>query len=208
MRIVFFLKGLLIGFSIAAPVGPIGLLCIQRTITYGRKSGLVSGLGAATADGFYGMVAGLGLTAVSALLISLQVWVRLIGGAFLLYLGVKTLLSRPATNAATSAHRGLLADYVSTVFLTLTNPLTILSFAAVFAGLGLLSSSRNFVSAIALVAGVVLGSSLWWLALSGGISFFKARFTERSLEIVNTVSGAILIAFAVSAFAGILKSLK
>lgn len=208
MRIVFFLKGLLIGFSIAAPVGPIGLLCIQRTITYGRKSGLVSGLGAATADGFYGMVAGLGLTAVSALLMRMQVWVRLVGGAFLLYLGLKALLSTPPANAATSAHRGLLSDYISTVFLTLTNPLTILSFAAVFAGVGLLSSSRDFVSAIALVAGVVLGSSLWWLALSGGVSFFKARFTERSLKIVNTVSGSILIAFAVSAFAGILKSLK
>ena len=208
MRIVFFLKGLLIGFSIAAPVGPIGLLCIQRTIAYGRRSGLVSGLGAATADGFYGMVAGLGLTAVSALLISLQVWVRLVGGAFLLYLGIRTLLSAPAANAAASTHRGLLSDYVSTVFLTLTNPVTILSFAAVFAGVGLLNSRRDFASAIALVAGVVLGSSIWWLALSGGISFFKARFTQGLLRIVNTLSGAILIVFAVSAFASILKSLK
>jgi threonine/homoserine/homoserine lactone efflux protein len=208
MRIVFFLKGLLIGFSIAATVGPIGLLCIQRTIAYGRKSGLVSGLGAATADGFYGMVAGLGLTAVSALLISLQVWVRLVGGAFLLYLGIRTLLSAPAANAAASTHRGLLSDYVSTVFLTLTNPVTILSFAAVFAGVGLLNSSRDFAAAIALVVGVVLGSSAWWLALSGGISFFKARFTQGLLRIVNTLSGAILMVFAISAFASILKSLK
>jgi threonine/homoserine/homoserine lactone efflux protein len=199
---------LLIGFSIAAPVGPIGLLCIQRTIAYGRKSGLVSGLGAATADGFYGMVAELGLTAVSALLISLQVWVRLVGGAFLLYLGIRTLLSAPAANAAASTHRGLLSDYVSTVFLTLTNPVTILSFAAVFAGVGLLNSSRDFASAIALVVGVVLGSSTWWLALSGGISFFKARFAQGLLRIVNTLSGAILIVFAISAFASILKSLK
>jgi threonine/homoserine/homoserine lactone efflux protein len=208
MRIVFFLKGMLIGFSIAAPVGPIGLLCIQRTIAYGRKSGLVSGLGAATADGFYGMVAGLGLTAVSAPLISFQVWVRLVGGAFLLYLGIRTLLSAPAADAAASTHRGLLSDYVSTVFLTLTNPVTILSFAAVFAGVGLLNSSRDFASAIALVVGVVLGSSTWWLVLSGGISFFRERFTQRSLRIVKTLSGAILIVFAVSAFASILKSLK
>jgi threonine/homoserine/homoserine lactone efflux protein len=208
MRIVFFLKGMLIGFSIAAPVGPIGLLCIQRTIAYGRKSGLVSGLGAATADGFYGMVAGLGLTAVSAPLISFQVWVRLVGGAFLLYLGIRTLLSAPAADAAASTHRGLLSDYVSTVFLTLTNPVTILSFAAVFAGVGLLNSSRDFASAIALVVGVVLGSSTWWLVLSGGISFFRERFTQGSLRIVKTLSGAILIVFAVSAFASILKSLK
>jgi threonine/homoserine/homoserine lactone efflux protein len=202
------MKGLLIGFSIAAPVGPIGLLCIHRTIAYGRKSGLVSGLGAATADGFYGMVAGLGLTAVSALLISMQVWVRLVGGGFLLYLGIRTLLSAPAADAASAAQRGLLSDYASTVFLTLTNPITILSFVAVFAGVGLVSSNRDFASAIALVAGVVLGSSIWWLALSGGISFFKTRFTPGSLKIVNTLSGAILIVFAVSAFASILMSPK
>jgi threonine/homoserine/homoserine lactone efflux protein len=205
---MFLLKGLLIGFSIAAPVGPIGLLCIQRTVAYGRKSGLVSGLGAATADGLYGLIAGFGLTAVSTLLISLQLWVRLIGGAFLLYLGVKVFLAPPAGIAAASAHRGLVSDYVSTVFLTLTNPMTILSFAAVFAGVGLLSSSRDFISASALVAGVVLGSALWWLALSGGVSFFRARFTGKSLKVVNRVSGVILAGFAFSAFASILKNLK
>ena len=208
MRIVFFLKGLLLGTSIAAPVGPIGLLCIQRTIAHGRKSGFMSGLGAATADGFYGMVAGLGLTAVSAILMSVQVWVRLIGGAFLLYLGLKTLLSRPAQNAATSMHRGLLSDYVSTVFLTLTNPMTIFSFAAVFAGVGLMSSSRDLSSAIALVGGVVLGSAIWWFVLSGSVSFFSSKFTSASLRTVNRISGGILVLFAVSAFAGLLKNLK
>jgi threonine/homoserine/homoserine lactone efflux protein len=205
MRPVFFLKGLLIGFSIAAPVGPIGLLRIQRTVAFGRKSGFVSGLGAATADGFYGIVAGFGLTAVSALLISLQLWVRLVGGAFLLYLGIKTFLSAPATSTAKLEYRGLISDYASTMFLTLTNPVTILSFVAVFAGVGLVSSKRDFTSAIALVAGVVSGSALWWLVLSGGISLFSARFTAGSLKAVNRVAGAILVAFALVAFGSTLR---
>jgi threonine/homoserine/homoserine lactone efflux protein len=203
MRFAFLLKGLIIGFSIAAPVGPIGLLCIQRTVAYGRKSGLVSGLGAATADGLYGIVAGFGLTAVSTLLVSLQLWVRLIGGAFLLYLGVKTFLSQPADTAANLPRKDLLSDYASTVFLTITNPLTIFSFAAVFAGAGLLSSRRDFVSAGSLVAGVILGSALWWVALSSGISFFSGRFTSRVLVIVNKTAGVVLVLFAVVAFAGI-----
>lgn len=206
MRLDFLFKGLLIGFSIAAPVGPIGLLCIQRTVAYGRTSGLVSGLGAATADGLYGIVAGFGLTAISTLLISLQLWVRFIGGVFLLYLGVKTFFSPPAEVAANLPRKGLLSDYASTVFLTITNPLTILSFAAVFAGAGLVSSRRDFVSAGALVAGVILGSALWWLALSSGVSFFSAKFTHRALGVVNKTAGAILVLFAVVAFAGILST--
>jgi threonine/homoserine/homoserine lactone efflux protein len=137
---LFFLKGLLLGFSIAAPVGPIGLLCIQRTIANGRRSGLVTGLGAATADGLYGAVAAFGLTTISGFLVGQQIWLRLIGGLFLLYLGSRTFLSKSAERAASSIHKNLFRDYASTVFLTITNPMTILSFAAVFAGLGLAST--------------------------------------------------------------------
>jgi threonine/homoserine/homoserine lactone efflux protein len=208
MRLTFLLKGLLIGFSIAAPVGPIGLLCIQRTVAYGRKSGLLSGLGAATADGVYGLIAGFGLTAVSALLIRLQLWVRLIGGLFIVYLGIKTFLSPPAETSANLARRDLISDYGSTMFLTITNPVTILSFAAVFAGAGLLGSQRDFASATALVAGVVLGSALWWLVLSGGVSIFRGRFTRGALRWVNRIAGAVLVGFAFLAFAAILKGSK
>ena len=208
MRLVFLFKGLFIGLSIAAPVGPIGLLCIQRTVAYGRKSGLVSGLGAATADGLYGTVAGLGLTAVSTVLIRWQVWVRLIGGAFLLYLGAKTFYSAPAEVAANLPRRNLVSDYASTVFLTITNPLTILSFAAVFAGAGLLSSHRDFVSALALVAGVVFGSLFWWLALTNGVSFLRARLTGQGQRLVNQTAGVVLILFAVGAFAGVASSTR
>jgi threonine/homoserine/homoserine lactone efflux protein len=204
----FFFKGLLIGFSLAAPVGPIGLLCIQRTIAYGRKSGLVTGLGAATADGLYGAVAAFGLTTISSFLVGQQFWFRLVGGMFLLYLGTKAFLSRPAEKAATSSHESLFLDYGSTVILTVTNPMTILSFAAVFAGLGLASSSGGHASAALMIAGVVLGSTLWWFVLSAGVSLFQAKFSSDSLKFLNRISGAILIGFAVFAFAGLLRNAK
>jgi threonine/homoserine/homoserine lactone efflux protein len=201
----FFLKGLLLGFSIAAPVGPIGLLCIQRTVAHGRASGLVTGLGAATADGMYGAVAAFGLTAISGFLVGQQFWFRLIGGMFLLYLGVKTFLSKPAEKAAASPHKGLFSDYASTVFLTITNPMTILSFTAVFAGLGLAGSGKGQTSPAALLAGVILGSALWWLLLSTGISFIRSWFNSKALRIVNGVSGVILIGFAIFAFGSIFR---
>ena len=199
-----FVKGMIIGFSIAAPVGPIGVLCIQRTISYGRLSGLLTGLGAATADGFYGAVAAFGLTAISGFLVGQQFWFKLIGGAFLLYLGIKTFLSRPAGQAAAQDHKGLASDYASTFFLTLANPATILSFVAVFAGLGLGGANSNEVTAFFMAAGVVIGSALWWLLLSGGVSLFREKLSTSSLSLVNNISGAIIVIFALMAFASLL----
>ena len=197
MEISFFLKGLAIGFSIAAPVGPIGVLCIRRTLTNGRASGLASGLGAATADAVYGCVAGFGLTFVSNTLISQQLWFRLVGGVFLCYLGLKTLLAKPAEEAAPAGANSLISAYTSTFFLTLTNPMTIISFAAIFAGLG--GSSGNYVSAALLVLGVFIGSALWWLTLSTGVSTFRTKVTPDGLRWVNRISGLVIAAFGLLA---------
>lgn len=195
----FLLRGLVIGVSIAAPVGPIGILCIRRTLNEGQLAGLVSGLGAATADAIYGAMAAFGLTVIASLLIHQQDWIRLAGGLFLFYLGIRTLLSEVAQQPA-QASRGLLGGYLSTFVLTLTNPLTILSFAAVFAGLGVGSSDGNStMAALATVLGVFLGSALWWLALSAGVSLLRTRFSLRGLRWVNRISGAVLIGFAVVA---------
>src|SRR5881396_291761 len=168
----FFLRGIAIGFSIAAPVGPIGVLCIQRALAQGRLCGFASGLGAATADAVYGCVAGFGLTAVSDLLVTQQTWLQLIGGLFLCYLGVKNFFARPAQSAAAPKGGALTGAYASTFLLTLTNPMTILSFAGVFAGLGFGGGATDYAGAALLVSGVFLGSALWWLLLSAGVSLF------------------------------------
>ena len=199
MDISFFLRGLVLGFSIAAPVGPIGVLCIRRTLAEGRASGLVSGLGAATADAIYGCIAGFGLTLISKFLVSQQVWLRLIGGGFLCFLGIRTFLSKPAENVASAKGNGLVDSYVSTFFLTITNPMTILSFAAIFAGLGVGSASGSYVSAAVLVLGVFIGSALWWFILSSGVSIFRTRLNPDRLRWVNRISGIIITGFGLIA---------
>jgi threonine/homoserine/homoserine lactone efflux protein len=204
MEAAVFIKGLIIGFSIAAPVGPIGVLCIQRTMNYGRTSGLLTGLGAATADGIYGTIAAFGLTIISSFLVSQQFWFGLIGGLFLLYLGVKNFLSTPTKETVIKGHKGYLYDYLSTVFLTLTNPATILFFVAIFAGLGLGSSQRGILSAFFMALGVGIGSALWWFILSGGVSLFRKKLNSSLLDMINKTSGVVIISFALLAFANIL----
>lgn len=201
MDITFVLRGLLIGFAIAAPVGPIGILCIRRTLAEGRIYGLVSGLGAATADATYGLVAGFGLTFISTFLVDQSIWLRLIGGVFLLYLGVRTFASHPAGASSSEGKRdkSLLGAYASTLGLTLTNPATVLSFAVVFAGLGLARGSSDYTDATLLVLGVLLGSASWWLLLSGAVSLLRSRFTYTGLWLVNRVSGIIITGFGVLA---------
>lgn len=193
----------MIGLSIAAPVGPIGILVIRRTLAHGRLHGFVSGMGAATADTIYGMIAAFGLTAIQSLLIGLASPLRLFGGIFLAYLGYKTLISRPAENAATTHSRtGLWGAYLSVTALTLTNPMTIFAFLGIFAGLGAGRLDGNLGSALVMVLGVGVGSSLWWLTLSGGISLLRARFTPTWLLWVNRLSGVIILFFALSVLLG------
>jgi threonine/homoserine/homoserine lactone efflux protein len=200
-----FLKGLLLGFSIALPVGPIGALCIRRTLADGRHTGLVSGLGAATADGFYGAIAGFGLTAISNLLVAQQNWLKLIGGAYLCYLGVRTFLTQPAAQAAQVTGKGLFKAYTSTLFLTLTNPATILSFALIFGSLGLgMTAKQDYSAAASLVAGVPVGSALWWLTLSGGVSLLRSRCTPAVLLWVNRVAGILIAGFGILALISLL----
>jgi threonine/homoserine/homoserine lactone efflux protein len=204
MDVSFFLRGLVIGFSIAAPVGPIGVLCIRRTIAEGQLYGLVSGLGAATADALYGCVAAFGLTFISAFLIGHKLWLSLIGGLFLLYLGIKTLLSKPAEEAANAEGKGLFGAYASTFLLTVTNPMTILSFVAIFAALGLGSTTGSYASALVLVLGVFCGSATWWLLLSGGVGLFRNKFNARGLLWVNRISGVVITLFGIIALGGLI----
>jgi len=196
----FFFKGMVVGFSIAAPVGPIGVLCIRRSLADGRLIGFATGLGAATADAAYGCVAGFGLTAISNFLVGQRIWLALLGGAFLCYLGVRTFVSKPPEQAEKGRGVGLLSAYFSTLLLTLTNPATIFSFVAVFAGFGL-AASPNYFAASALVTGVFLGSALWWLILSNGVGLLRSRMDETWMQAVNRISGVIIFAFGLYALA-------
>ena len=190
----FMLRGIVIGFAIAAPVGPIGLLCIQRSLAEGRRMGLATGLGAATADAAYGCVAAFGLTAISNFLVGQRLWLGFFGGLFLCYLGLRTFIKQPGGRLVEDRNGGLLSAYVSTLFLTLTNPMTILSFTAVFAGFGL-GTAPDYLHASVLVAGVFIGSALWWLLLSSGVARFRLQVGSGWMRTINRLSGGIIIAF-------------
>ena len=200
METTFFLKGLIIGFVIAAPVGPIGVLCARRTLIFGRRAGFFSGMGAATADVIYGFVAAFGLTLVSDFLIGHNVFLRLVGGSLLCILGVKALVKAPvAKHDYPKSLKKFAGMYSSTFFLTLTNPMTIFSFAAVFAGFGLAGVRGSIISSSALILGVFLGSALWWVFLVGVFSIFRRRFHTHQLRWVNLISGVIFIATGIIA---------
>jgi threonine/homoserine/homoserine lactone efflux protein len=199
MSIALFFKGFMIGIAIAAPVGPIGVLCIQRTLARGVFHGLVSGLGAATADALYGCIAAFGLTVVSDLLLAHQSWFRLIGGVFLGYLGIKAILAQPVLQNATERPLVPLHAYGTTFFLTLTNPMTILAFAAIFSGVGLIDQSLRYSSASLMVLGVFLGSGLWWGFLSSFTNLFREKCTPPTLVWINRISGMIIFIFGVLA---------
>lgn len=198
MDLSFFCQGTVIGFSIAAPVGPIGVLCIRRTLAEGALSGFVCGLGAATADAVYGSIAGVGLTFISQTLITQQTWLRLVGGLFLCWLGFRIFLPKPLGVETLREDPRLIGGFTSTFFLTLLNPMTILSFAAIFAGLGLGSAQGNYASAGFMVLGVFFGSALWWLTLSGTVGIVRSKFTPSALRWVNRIAGIIIAGFGMA----------
>ncbi len=193
------LQGLVIGLGIAIPVGPIGLLVIQRTLAGGFRPGFLSGLGAAGADAVYGAIGGFGVGWATALLLDWQVAFRLAGGLFLAWLAWTTFRSRPAEQAARPARGG---NFLSTFLLTMANPATILSFAAIFGGI--LPQGGAGPDAGFLVAGVALGSTLWWLVLAGGTSLARRRLPPSAMIWLNRASGVILAAFALYALAGLI----
>ena len=197
-----FIQGILLGFSIAAPVGPIGVLCIRRTLADGRLTGFLSGLGAATADMLYGAIAAFGLTTATNLLTGAQPWLRAVGGLFLLYLGIRTFFAKPSTASASSRGTGLFSAYLSTFLLTVTNPMTILSFLGMFSAILPADGATGATDSATLVLGVFLGSAAWWLALSGLVSLVRERFTPAWMQWVNRASGAVITSFAIYILAG------
>lgn len=196
----FAIRGLILGFTIAAAVGPISLLVIRRTLSEGRLVGLISGLGVATADATYGAVAAFGLNAITDALVNARAVLALVGGVFLLWLAWATVRAEPSEAASAPKRRGGPAGaYLSILGLTLANPMTILSFAALFAGLGVTTGATA--DAALIVVGVFLGSSAWWVVLTSFVAAFRTRLTPGWIHRINTGSGIVIGLFAVAAIA-------
>lgn len=204
MSLFLFGKGLLLGLAIAAPVGPIGTLCIQRTLERGFLAGVAGGLGTALADGAYALMAAAGFAAFAAVLGAVSLPLQLAGGAFLLWLGARSFGPRGEVSAARTGARDLISTTIATFFLTMANPATILSFAAIFAGLGLAGESGG---AAVLVAGVFCGSMLWWIFLSGLVSLVHHRLPPSFAAWVSRASGVVLIGFGLLSIGMGLKAL-
>lgn len=198
------LKGLLIGLVVAAPVGAIGVLCIQRTLSGGARAGYATGLGVATADGLYAGVAAFGLTMLTSALVGLQTPLRLLGGLALLYLGWRAFTTTPSTCAEETHRAAAPSLYASALLLTLANPLTIMAFGAVFASGGLaLGAGDGWVPAAVLTLGVFLGSLGWWLALVTATALVRHRAPDGVLRNVSRASGLVMVGFAVMAMASL-----
>jgi threonine/homoserine/homoserine lactone efflux protein len=194
MLLAFFLKGILVGLVIAVPVGPVGIMCVRRTIFEGKLVGFVSGLGAATADLVFGIIAGFGITTVSDLLLGYQGWLRAVGGCVLLLVGSHSLRAKPQAQLDSPPDPESLSwDFIGTFALTLANPITILAFVGIFAAIGLSGAEATLERAAILVLGVWVGSLMWWLALSFGLGAFARSFEPRHLAWINRGSGGILL---------------
>jgi threonine/homoserine/homoserine lactone efflux protein len=198
MLSTLFLKGMIIGFLIAVPVGPINVLCVRRTIMHGRLAGIVSGLGSAGADTLFGAIAVLGLAALESVVFAERFWIALVGAAMLIVLGIRTLLAGAPQPSAAPDPTSLLGDFTSTFILTLTNPITILSFLGIFGAFGINADDAIDQYDGMLLAGVFLGSTVWWLLLTGVIGVFHGHFNETGLRWANRVAGVLILAFAVA----------
>lgn len=197
MVIADFFQGIVLGFSISAPVGPIGLLCIRRTLVYGLKVGFLSGVGAALADGIFSFIAAFGVTVVSGFLLEHRTLLQIMGSVFLLGFGFFTFRSRPNEQGDKLKSDSFSRNAcLSTFFLTLTNPMTMMAFAAVFAGMGI-GAAHDYRQATVVVCGVFSGSLLWWSMLSHAVNRLRTRFDENRLVWINRLSGTVIMVLGI-----------
>ena len=200
------LKSIALGLAVAAPLGPIGVLCINRTLEKGFWAGMAGGFGTALADASYAGLAAAGFAAFAALLQLIDMPLRLLGGGFMIWLGITGLRAGPARKAAPVGARDLFGTVSATFVLTIANPATILSFAALFAGMGLVADASPL-NAVIVVVGVFSGSLIWWLFLSGLVALLKHRLPAGFTRATALFSGVVLIGFGLYAIGGYALSL-
>lgn len=193
MESVFFLlKGVAVGFVVAAPVGPVGVLCVRRTLVRGSVSGCATGLGAAIADTLYAIIAIYGISFIATFLLVNEFWFRLFGGIILCAMSVKTFYSGPAESRAPIS-TGLTGDFLTALVITGTNPFTLIAFGVILTTIGIASAGDDYVWAEPLIAGVFIGSTLWWLTLTGISRLFRASLSHSGLRWINRVSAAVIL---------------
>jgi threonine/homoserine/homoserine lactone efflux protein len=202
-ELIFFFKGLIIGFAMAVPIGPVGILCIRKTLSEGHSRGAVIGTGAATADALYAGMAAFGLTFISDVIAANQFWFRLIGGGVLLFLGIRTYFATPKDPKFRYEHSGVLRSFLYSFLLVITNPVTVFAFIAVFAAFGL-GHGLNILSASILVAGVFIGSHLWFIILSAIATKFRHKLDTEGFRWVNRIAGILILFSAAGALIGLL----
>lgn len=195
MDISLFVQGIIIGLTLAVPVGPLSLICIQRTVKEGRFHGIFSGIGVATADSFYAAVTFLGLTVISGLIITQQYLFRFLAGVVLILIGIRVFLSIPSALSAKTQHESYLKDYLSMVALAIANPLTLVFFLVILPGYGVVIQATSFVSAAEFVAGVFFGSTVWWVVLCGSLGSVRSHLTTANLAMINRLSGLLISCF-------------
>lgn len=202
-----FLKGSLIGFSIAMPIGPVGVVCIQHSLRRGLLAGLIAGSGAALADAFFGCMAGFGVSLLSHIVTRYQLWFQIIGALILWYLGIKIFKSQPSPMSTLETSFSRRRIFFSTFALTLTNPLTIVCFAAIYTSLGITPSDEEILPGIILTLGVLLGAAMWWSLLTLGVTLIGKKFQLASSPLLNRISGSILTGCGCLASLSALKQL-
>ena len=195
MELSFFIQGIIIGLTLAVPIGPISLLCIQRTISDGKLHGIISGLGVSTADSFYAAITVLGLTAISGLIIDQQLLFRSIAGIILILIGIRVFMSVPAGVSEKREHETYLKDYLSMVAIAIANPMTLIFFLVILPGFGVIIQGSAFLPAAEFVAGVFFGSVAWWIILCGSIGSVRSRISVKHLGLINRISGVLISCF-------------
>lgn len=198
-----FVKGLIIGFSVAAIIGPISLMCIRRTIAEGQLVGIAIGIGSACADAIFALIAGFGITLIADIIIKHLLMLRIMGGLFLVYLGTRIFFERVPEKVASITASGFIGTVASTLLLTLTNPMTIFSFSAIFAGLGISCTPSEPGPIITLAIAVFLGALAWWIILTSFLRLFHARVNQKTLIIINRIAGGLIAAFGLAALISI-----
>ena len=197
MELSPFIQGIIIGLTLAVPVGPISLLCIRRAIAAGRLHGIVSGLGVATADSFYAAVAVLGLTAISGLILAQQVFFRVFAGIVLIAVGIRVFLSEVSEPGENGGDESYPNDYLSMLAIALANPLTILFFIVVLPGFGIVIGGTSLLTSLEFVLGIFTGSVTWWVILCGAVGSVRSRISIHTLRQINRISGILIVCFGI-----------